>query len=495
VARSPARGAAAPARVARPLRVRAKRGPDEWPLAFNQERRLFLENALRTRRIPFLPFFIASGSNISGPVSVAALEDALNAVVARHGALRAAVSASRVVPAAERKAAFESYGRTGVCRSGIHAQTLRDPTTVVLRRRMLAADPEGQDVEIASVVDEACAEEFDLAAAPLMRALLLTRGANDHLLVVVCHHLFADGLSMQVFRGELQRAYARLLARGAEADETPFSYERFAALQHAQEQEGAFKPALEYWARQWARFEGTQWNARDLPFSAVPSPTTMNTAAQTLSLGPTLASALKARARECGATLFVFCLAACALWLHRLTGRTPIPIWTNFANRAPLTDRTIGWLANTHLVGIELDDDPTGRQLVERTRRTVLDATTAQELPLPLLWRAIGTSLIRGIGIAFEFETETQKRWQGAPPPVAVKRALLPGSRRATVHLQITGRVEGDDISFRIWHSTDLCTSDDAGRLLAALRKTIVMLTNDPGSRASSLRLSEGSSG
>lgn len=490
MARSPARGPAAPARVARPVR-----GQNEWPLAFNQERRLFLEDILRARSVPFLPFFIASGSEISGPLSVAALEDALNAVVARHGALRAAISVSRAVPAPQRKAAFESYARTGVCRSGIHVQTLRDPATVVLRRRTLSADLAGQDAEIASVVDEACAEEFDLAAAPLMRMLLLTRAVDDHLLVVICHHLVADGLSMQVLRGELQQAYARLLARGAGADEMPFSYERFAALQHAQEQEGAFKPALDYWARQWAQFEAVQWIARDLPFSPVSSPPTLNTAAQTLSLGSALASALKARARECGATLFVFCLAACALWLHRLTGRTRIPIWTNFANRTSLTGRTIGWLANTHLVGIELDDDPTGHQLVEQTRRTVLEATAAQELPLPLLWRAVGTSLIRGIGIAFEFETETQRRWQGAPPPVVLKRALLPGSRRATVHLQITGRLEGDDISFRIWHSTDLCTVDDAGRLLDALRKAIVMLTNDPGSRASVLRLSEGSDG
>lgn len=444
------------------------------------------------RRQPFLPFFVVSGSSISGRLVVSALEDALNAVVARHGALRTAIAPSaRVVPSA-RAAALATYARTGVCRSGIFTQSLRDDDRVVLRKRVLESAPANVDAEIAAIVDDECAIPFALDTPPLMRAMLLTRRGREGLLVTVWPHLIIDGWSTQVFRGELQRAYARLVTPGAEADETPLSYERFAASQHEQAREGFFQRALEYWARQWTRFEGAQWVARDLPFSSMSSPPTLNTAAQTVSLGSDAASALKSRARECGATLFVFCLAACALWLHRLTGRTRIPIWTNFANRTPLTDRTVGWLANTHLIGLDLDDDPTGHQLVERTRRTMLEAAAAQELPLPLLWRTIGSSLIRGVGIAFEFDAET-RRWPGALPPVVLKKAIVPGSRRTTVHLQITGRMEGDDITFRIWHSTDLCTADDVRRLLAALRKTIVALTNDPGSRASSLRLSGGS--
>src|SRR5262245_16308202 len=220
VARSPAGEDIAPARVT------------ELPLAFNQERRLFLEDALRMRRAPFLPFFVSSGSEISGSFSVSALEEALNAVVGRHGALRSAIAASRALPDEDRHIALDTYRRTGVCRSGVYVQSLHDQVTVRLRRRTLGAESGDQDAEIAALVDRECAATYDLSAPPLMRALLLERHEHEQLLVVVWHHLVSDGWSTQVFRAELEREYARIVTRASEHGALPYSYQRFAASQH-----------------------------------------------------------------------------------------------------------------------------------------------------------------------------------------------------------------------------------------------------------------------
>lgn len=445
------------------------------------------------RRQPFLPFFVVSGSWISGRVVASALEDALNAVVARHGALRTAIAPSaRVVPAA-RAAALETYARTGVCRSGIYTQSLRDDLRVVLQERVLESTPADVDAEIAAIVDDECAIPFALDTPPLMRAMLLTRRGGEGLLVTVWPHLTSDGWSTQVFRADLQREYARLIAGSPEPPAVSCSYEQFAASQHERAKAGYFRHALDFWKRQWQRLEAAQWTRNELPFS-FRGDATMNTAEETLSLGPVMSAALKARARESGVTLFMFCLAACGLCLHRLTGRARIPIWTNFANRSPLTNQTLGWLANTHLLGVDIDANATCQGLVQHTRRNLLEAMAAQELPLTLLWRKLGTSLISGIGIAFDFDAELpSQRWQGAPPPIALKKAILPGSRRTTVHMHLTGRIVGDEITLKAWHSTDLCTPDEGRRLLNALRETIAAMINEPSARASALRIGGGS--
>jgi hypothetical protein len=449
------------------------------------------------RRQPFLPFFVVSGSWISGRLALSALEDALNAVVARHGALRAAIGPSaRTIPA-DRAAALEAYVRTGACRSEIYTQSLRDDVRVVLRERMLGAAPADRDAEIAALVDEECAASFELDRPPSMRAMLLTRRGSESLLVTVWPHLISDGWSTQVFRSELQREYARLVAGLPATPAVPFSYEQFAAAQHEQAKAGHFRHALDFWREQWQRLEAEQWGRSELPFSSPvrqrsgQGDVTMNTAQEALSLGPAMSAALKTRARESGVTLFMYCLAACGVCLHRLTGRARIPIWTNFANRTPLTSHTLGWLANTHLVGVEIDADATCDELVQRTRRIVLEAAAAQELPLTLLWRTLGKSLISGIGIAFDFDAPLPpQRWQGAPPPIALKKAILPGSRQTTVHLHLTGRIVGDEITFKAWHSTDLCTPDDGRRLLNVLRETIAAMINEPASsRVSALRV------
>ena len=49
---------------------------------------------------------------------------------------------------------------------------------------------------------------FDLATGPLLRAALLRLGPERHLLVLVLHHIVADGWSVTVFLRELAALYA-----------------------------------------------------------------------------------------------------------------------------------------------------------------------------------------------------------------------------------------------------------------------------------------------
>src|SRR5439155_1621342 len=74
--------------------------------------------------------------------------------------------------------------------------------------------PDSREGEAARLAGRAARESFDLAHGPLLRVRLLRLGPADHILIVVIHHIAADGWSMGVLVRELAAAYAAH-ARGA----------------------------------------------------------------------------------------------------------------------------------------------------------------------------------------------------------------------------------------------------------------------------------------
>ena len=73
--------------------------------------------------------------------------------------------------------------------------------------------PAGEQ-ELAGLVAGIAAEPFDLAAQIPLRARLLRLGPEVHVLVVVVHHIAADGWSMGVLARDISTAYAARRAGG-----------------------------------------------------------------------------------------------------------------------------------------------------------------------------------------------------------------------------------------------------------------------------------------
>lgn len=62
----------------------------------------------------------------------------------------------------------------------------------------------------AAVAADLPAEPFDLATGPLVRAALIRLAAGDHVLVLVLHHIIADGWSAGILARELWALYGQL---------------------------------------------------------------------------------------------------------------------------------------------------------------------------------------------------------------------------------------------------------------------------------------------
>lgn len=156
--------------------------PQTYPLSFAQQRLLFVEQ-LR----PGTPAYnILQAFRIRGSLDVAALRRALNAVVARHEALRT------------------TFGTE----AGEPMQCVADELEIDIGIRELTADgPVDREQRLRELGREITAEPFDLERGPLLRAHLYRIGPDDHALYLVVHHAVADGWSVGVLVKELGHCY------------------------------------------------------------------------------------------------------------------------------------------------------------------------------------------------------------------------------------------------------------------------------------------------
>ncbi len=76
---------------------------------------------------------------------------------------------------------------------------------------------------------------FDPTTGPLLRTALIRLAPDEHLLVVVMHHIASDGWSMQIIVGEFSQLYRALGLSGRKPSlqELPIQYADYAAWQGA----------------------------------------------------------------------------------------------------------------------------------------------------------------------------------------------------------------------------------------------------------------------
>src|SRR5690606_21176144 len=152
-----------------------------------------------------------------------------------------------------------------------------------------------------------------------------------YLLVVVMHHIISDGWSMQVLIKEFAEYYrARLERRKPELAPLPIQYADYAAWQRNWLEAGERERQLDYWREQL----GDQHPVLELPTDH-PRRTDGNytAAMHSVVLPVELSNALRQRARQDLATLFMPLLAGLQVLLHRYSGQDDIRVGVPNANR------------------------------------------------------------------------------------------------------------------------------------------------------------------
>jgi hypothetical protein len=202
--------------------------PGDSPLSFAQDRFWFLRHLEPEAAVYNRPAFF----RLTGPLDARILEQALNEIVRRHEVLRA------TFPGVE----------------GRPTQIIRpwEPQPLPLLD-LSAQAAEDRDAALHRLALATVHEPFDLARGPVMRATLVRCAPEDHVLLLVFHHIVFDAWSGTVLLNELSQLY-EAFHRPAPSPlpELPIQYVDFAAWQRRCLAAGVWEDHLGFWKRELA---------------------------------------------------------------------------------------------------------------------------------------------------------------------------------------------------------------------------------------------------
>ncbi|MBI3791954.1 MAG: amino acid adenylation domain-containing protein [Gemmatimonadetes bacterium] len=329
------------------------------PMSFAQELLWLLDRATPGLTAYNMPL----ARRVRGPLDRAALQRALDAVAARHEALR-----TRLTDA-----------------GGEPRQLVAPPGPVALTVVDLAATPaDRREAEAARIVQERARTPFDLAAEPCFRATLVALAADDHVLVLESHHIAVDGWSLGIIQRELGEAYAAIRKGGGYAAPVPeVQYGDFAAWQRSRLTGAHLEELLAFWRTQL----GDATEPLDLPTDRPRGRVaTFEGAREVLRLDAAALGRIKAAAQREDVTLYMVLLAAFGAVLHRWSERANVLIGSGSAGRTQHeTEPMVGYLNNTLVQRADFTGDPTVRELLARVKASALGAYDHQEIPLEKL--------------------------------------------------------------------------------------------------------------
>jgi amino acid adenylation domain-containing protein/non-ribosomal peptide synthase protein (TIGR01720 family) len=331
----------------------------ELPLSFAQERLWFIDQFE-----PGSPAYnLPAELRLRGALQVPHLAAALREVVRRHEVLRTR---------------FPSL-------AGRPVQVVAPPGEPALPLADLSALPPARR---AAEGQRQAAQEmwrpFDLTHGPVLRALLVRLGEDDHLLVVNQHHIASDGWSMGVLIGEVSQLYAAAReGRPSPLPELVFQYADLAVWQREWLRGEVLAAEIDYWRQRLAGAPELLALPTDRPRPAV---VTYHGDELPLALSPRLTERLRALGQAEGATLFMTLIAGLQALLSRYSGQQDLIVSTTVAGRNRVeAEPLIGVFVNFLLLRADLASDPNFRALLAQGRETALEAHAHQDLPFERL--------------------------------------------------------------------------------------------------------------
>jgi amino acid adenylation domain-containing protein len=368
-----------------------------FPLSFAQERLWFLNQWAPSSAWYNEPVAL----RLSGSLKVSALERSFAAVIQRHEALRTT---------------FEE-------RSGRPVQVITPHTaelwaTIQLPVIDLRDLPVPERDQQASLLAHAQAQyPFDLATGPLLHVCLLQLDApplstlqvpQEHVLLLVLHHIVCDGWSMKVlvheiitlYHAEMQRKLLGEVGNGQVQGTAPAASPQVPTVASSSPTPPLPELPIQYvdytlWQRQWLQGEVLDgqmayWRKQLADLSPLtlltdhprPKVKTDRGASHSRLLPKSLADGLLHLCQKLDITLFMLLLGSFQVLLMRYTGQTDISVGTPIANRTRAElEGLIGFFVNTLIMRTDLSGNPTFLELLQRVREVSLGAYAHQDIP------------------------------------------------------------------------------------------------------------------
>ncbi|MDQ0753007.1 nonribosomal peptide synthetase DhbF [Streptomyces africanus] len=441
--------------------------PDPLPLSPAQRRLWFLHHL----EGPSATYNVPLGLRITGALDREALQAALGDVVARHQALRT------VFPDQD----------------GAPRQRILTPEEARPRLETARASGPGQ-------IEAAARHAFDLSREVPLRAELLTEGPEEHVLVLVVHHIAADAWSVGPLARDLATAYAaRSRGRAPDWPALPVQYADYTLWQQRllgaeSDPDSLIGHQIRYWKDQLAGLPVRLELPTDRPRPAVAS---RRGGLRSFRVEAPVHQALTRLARERGATLFMVLHAAVAALLTRLGAGTDIPLGAPIAGRTDeALDDLAGCFVNTLVLRADTGGNPAFTDLLDQVRETDLAAYEHQDVPFEHLVEVINPERSPAHHPLFQISLSLQNVSPGAvelpglgtrPEPVGT------GTARFDLMINLTDRHDGGGapagVEGTVEYAADLFDAGTVQTLLDRLVRLLEQVADDPGRRLGDLDL------
>ena len=365
--------------------------PEQLPLSASQKH-LWVLHQLYPETTAYHISLVLS---MRGALAVPALKQSLQAIVNRHESLRTVFLQgdnqpyAKVLPSLELD--FQTVELTAVPPS---EKTI---SAVARRHRELLSQ-----------------QPFDLEKGPLIRARLLRLEDDKFELILVLHHLIADGWSRGILLRELASNYRHYLQQKALQGKTEqplaplltplkFQYADYVLQQQQWLKGDHYQQQRAYWQEQLS----------GLPELTLPTDGTAGTdfnsqiCTQSFSKDQTLA--IKALAKQSGATVFMLLLSIFKLLLQRYSTQRDIAVGIPVAGRnTSAVEELIGFFVNTLVLRSQIDLNHTFPDWLKLVQATLADALQHQDIPFSEVVDAVGAARIPGKNPLFRVMFQVQ---------------------------------------------------------------------------------------
>ncbi len=386
---------------------------------------------------------------LTGPLDADRLRRSWEALLTRHGALRAGFR-----------------GR----KSGETVQVIAREAALPWRAEDLSRLAEADALsEAGRLAEDERSRRFDPAVAPLLRLLLIRLGDERHRLVLTSHHVVMDGWSMAVLFNELPAVYA--------ADGTT----------HGLPRTTSYRDYLVWLGRQDKEAARAAWREElagaDEPTLVAPvDPARTPVAPESLitRLSGELTHGMSQLARSLGVTVNTVVQGAWALLLARLAGRTDVVFGATVAGRPaelPGVESMVGLFINTLPVRVPLD----GAQTVARMLAALQDRQAAlmahQHLGLSEVQKLAGSGAVFDTIVVYENYPRPPRE---EPAPDAFTMRPLGETEAAHYPLTLVAAPEGDRMAVKLDHRPDLFDHAFARSVIEQLARVLEQVVADP---------------
>jgi amino acid adenylation domain-containing protein len=436
---------------------------EPMPLASGQQGLLFLERMGEAQGA----YNESLAIRLRGRLDVDALERALQGLVDRHDTLRSC---------------FEE-------REGSAVQIVRRAVTMrLIRTDVPGAAPFDSERNRHRALLEAVRTQFDLTRPPLLRAQLHRVADDEHLLLIVVHHIVCDGWSMGVISRELGEVYRAFASGGScELAPLPMRYADHIRRQRKREAQAALDAPLSYWRRRLERLEPLRLPT-DRPHGSGGS---HRGAQLSFRIDSDVVAGMRQLAHRERCTLFMVLLAGFQTLLMRYSGQHDIAVGTPVAGRDLVElEGLVGLFVNTLVLRTDLSGNPRFTELLSRVRQRTLEALTHWELPFDKLVAALSPQRSLGRNPLYQVSFALQNL-----PAVALdfgdvhaeQFPLYAGTSKFDLSLSFTE--EHSSLAGTFEYRIDLFDPGTVERMVRSLQRLLAGMLADPESRLDALPL------